>query len=387
MKRLLTILLVLVASVHTMAAYHPSEQAEISVLVCSPGNDMYSQYGHAALRLRDTTQHIDEVFDYGVFYIHNYVDFVKNFLTGKMFYFVESQSFLITHWVYSSEGRGIMEYKLNLTPDEIKNICAYLQWNLRRSNKEYLYNFFDDNCATRLRDIIERFVPRVQWNEPYESETWKNVVFKYSDKNSWIGMGIQLALGLPADEKASTRGMMFSPEYFAKSLESATVDGRKLVSQTKEILPVVAVAQSSVWNNACLIMWIVAIALILLSLWEIKTGKRVIWCDVVLFFITGILGSVITYISCFSVHSAVFPNFNLLWLMPTHLLFAIAWMVRPWRNVLKWYFVFTAAMALLGILISGISGQQILATTWSLIAIFIARAVFFLKKYCPLNRK
>ena len=138
MKRLFTIVLLLVASVTTMAAYHPSEQAEISVLVCSPGNDMYSQYGHAALRLRDTTQHIDEVFDYGVFYIHNYVDFVKNFLTGKMFYSVESQSFLITHWVYSSEGRGIVEYKLNLTPDEIKNICSYLQWNLRRQNGRLL---------------------------------------------------------------------------------------------------------------------------------------------------------------------------------------------------------------------------------------------------------
>lgn len=387
MKRLFTIVLLLVASVTTIAAYHPSEQAEISVLVCSPGNDMYSQYGHAALRLRDTTQHIDEVFDYGVFYIHNYVDFVKNFLTGKMFYSVESQSFLITHWVYSSEGRGIVEYKLNLTPDEIKNICSYLQWNLRRQNKEYLYNFFDDNCATRLRDIIERFVPRVQWNEPYESDTWKNVVFQYSDKNSWIGMGIQLTLGLPADKTASTRGMMFSPEYFAKSLEYATVDGKKLVSQTTEILPVVAVAQSSVWNNACLIMWIVAIMLIFLSLWEIKTGRRVIWCDVVLFFITGILGCVITYISCFSVHSAVFPNFNLLWLMPTHVLFSVAWLVRPWRNVLKWYFVFTAAMTLLAVLISGIFGQQILATTWSLIAVFIARAAFFLKKDCPTSRK
>lgn len=380
MKRLLSIIFVLVGACSAMAAYQPSEQAEISILVCSPGNDMYSQYGHAALRLRDTTKQIDEVFDYGVFYIFDYVDFVKNFLTGKMFYSVESQSFLLTHWVYSSEGRGITEYKLNLTQAEKQSICSYLRWNLRATNKAYLYNFFEDNCATRLRDIIERFVPQVQWNEPYENDTWKNVVFQYSDKNSWIGLGIQLALGQPADKMATQRGMMFSPEYFAKSLETAVVGDRKLVSQTREILPVVAKPQSSLKNNACLFMWIAALLLLLLSLWEIKTCKRVICCDVVLFFVTGVLGSVIAYISCFSVHSFVFPNFNLLWMMPSHVLFAVAWLVRPWRNKLKWYFVFTAAMTLLSVVLSWIFGQHILASTWALIVVFVIRAVYFLRK-------
>lgn len=380
MKRILLILCMLASVIDAVAVFQPSESTEISVLVCSPGNDMYSQYGHAAMHVRDTTQRVDEVFDYGVFYIYDYVDFVRNFLTGKMFYSVEAQPFQLTRWIYASEGRGITEYKLNLTLSEKKCFCAYLLWNLRTANKEYLYNFFEDNCATKLRDIIERFVPQVQWNEPYAPDTWKNVVFKYSDKNSWCGLGIQLALGLPADKNATPRGMMFSPEHLAKSLMTATVGDRKLVTQTREVLPVMSVAQHPLWENACLILWIVAVLILLLSLWELKTRKRVIWFDVLLFFVIGVLGTVISYIMCFSVHSLVFPNFNLLWMLPTHVFFAIAWAVRPWREKLKWYFVFTAAMVMVSVVLSFEFGQQIYASTWALLFIFVVRSVYFLRK-------
>ena len=138
MKRIIQILLLLCGSIGVHAQdYTPSESAKISLLTCTPGEAIYSQFGHSALRLQDTVEQIDIVFDYGAFYINDIPRFVWNFLTGKTYYMLDIRSFYQTLWAYRYEGRGIIEQELNLTPEEVKTIGKFLIWNIQPENQEY----------------------------------------------------------------------------------------------------------------------------------------------------------------------------------------------------------------------------------------------------------
>lgn len=386
MKRLYVIVSFCVVLLGNLVAaeYHPSEHAEVSVLICSPSNEVYSRFGHAAIRICDTANRIDEVFDYGVFLITDYVDFAKNFMTGKTYYWVESQSFIITKWVYRYQGRGIREYKLLLTKEEKERVISYLLRNVDLKNREYLYNFFDDNCATRLRDLFEKTIPELQWNGVTKRVSWRDLVTRYVDENTWLGYGIQVAIGAPADKEVSESQLMFLPDYLGQKIATATVGERRLSKETIEVLPVRTMVASSKYDNPMLFLWIIALVFMLQTIRELVTKKRCYWCDILFFVIVGIVGCVISFISFFSIHSLVFPNYNVLWLCPLHLVFALLWIIPVMRGKLSWYFVCSALLSILYVLVSLLAGQAIARPTYPVLLIFIMRAVF----YCvPVRRK
>ena len=354
----------------------PFENAKLSVLVCSPGEPIYSQYGHAAIRLLDNEQNVDVVFDYGVFTFDDLPKFVWNFLTGNMYYLCWTRSMEQTLWEYEYEGRAINEFPLDLTPDETQRICSFLLWNIRPENQSYLYNFFEDNCATRICTLLEREFPTIKWNENYQPTTWRQLIFQYADGNSWIGYGIHLGLGLPADTIMSTRQMMFVPDYLGKALETATHDGKQLSPQNEQILRASQVSKTAWWDNSALFLWILAVLFAVQTIIELKKDKRCIWCDVVFYTVTGFVGCVIWFISFVSIHSLVFPNCDTIWLTPFHFIFAITLMIPALQNRTKWYYIFAAGMIFVYLAVSVIVGQYIAPSSWPLMLIFISRSVY-----------
>lgn len=409
MRRILSIFLLLSLLTGRLYAYTPSESAQISVLVCSPGEELYSRFGHAAFRLFDTAKNVDAVFDYGTFMVESVPSFVWNFLTGKMYYLLDTRGFRKTVQFYEKERRTITEYTLLLTKEEKEKICNRLITNLQPKNRAYLYNFFEDNCATRLRDIMADEVATIMWNTSYERQTWRQTVIDAIGTTSWTSFGINLALGAPADTMASEWQMMYLPAVLEKSCASATrADGTNVCLSATTIIeqptfsyPTDAYFQSMVssgilsadpqdegdawWDNSPLILWILALVFAAQTVRECVTKKRCVWCDVAFFFVVGLVGAIIWFLSFFSIHSLVFPNYNILWLTPLHLLFSIFYIVPKWREYTKWYLGFAAGMAMLFVPISMLMGQFVPPATWPLLSIFVMRAVSMFVSSCWLS--
>ena len=379
MKRFIQILLLfcISAGVHAQN-YTPSESAKISLLTCTPGEAIYSQFGHSALRLKDSVEQIDIVFDYGAFYINDIPRFVWNFLTGKTYYILDIRSFYQTLWAYRYEGRGIIEQELNLTPSEVKRIGDFLIWNIQPENQEYLYNFFTDNCATRIRDIFEREFPSIQWNHSYAPETWRNIlVNRYMGNQSWTSFGANMALGVQTDRPATTNQMMFLPDVLSESLSTATIDNgnRKLANDKKIILEAREIKSPAFFGNAPLILWIIVLFFLGISIAEFNKKKRFFWCDTLFFTIAGIFGCLLWFLSFASIHSFVFPNCNLLWLTPFHLLFVILSPISQIRAKTNVYTVFSAVMTIISVIVSLIVGQYIPLAAFPIMVILALRAL------------
>ena len=131
-----------------------SNQSEISILTCAPGEELYSIFGHTAIRVRDSISNTDYVFNYGTFDF-NTSNFYLKFMKGELNYFLSVTTFERFIREYEFQKRSIAEQHLNLTSNEKGSIIGALVNNSLPENREYHYHFFYDNCATRIRDIID----------------------------------------------------------------------------------------------------------------------------------------------------------------------------------------------------------------------------------------
>lgn len=378
MKRLVTAIIIFLLSFEVFAMYEPSDSARFSLLVCSPGNVIYSTFGHAALRLKDEPQDVDIVFDYGVFSFDDLPRFIRNFIIGEMYYLLDARTFHMTTWQYQYEGRGIIEYKLNLSPEERKKISDFLIWNMQPENQAYLYNFFEDNCSTRLATILNSQTNNCKLNvNTFEPKTWRELIIDYAGEKSWISYGIHLGLGYPADTTMNGSQMLFIPDYLGYAVQNTMSNAGKLSNDGETILEATTEIQSAWWDNSILFLWILAGIILAISVFEITKKRWCVWCDFLLYFFLGIFGCLIWIISFCSIHSLVFPNFNTLWITPFHLLFSILLLFPSLQRWSRWYVPFSAAMVLIYVAITNMVGQFIPTASWPLFLIIIIRAIRF----------
>lgn len=359
--------------------YEPSDSARFSLLICSPGDVIYSTFGHAALRLKDEPQNIDIVFDYGVFSFNDLPRFIRNFITGEMYYLLDARSFHMNMWQYQYEGRGITEYTLNLSSQEIRNISKFLIWNLQPENQAYLYNFFEDNCSTRIAAILNSKTINCTLNTNcFEPKTWRELIIDYAGEKSWISFGIHLGMGYPADTIMSGYQMVFIPDYLGKAVKNTSTNNGELTNEGNILLEPTTEITSAWWDNSILFLWILACVICIITFFEIKKKHWCIWCDTLFYSFLGIFGCLIWFISFVSIHSLVFPNFNTLWITPLHLIFCITLLIPILRKWTQWYVPFSALMVIIYLLVTSIVGQFIPTASWPLLLIIIARATRFL---------
>ena len=175
MKRVLTIIVLMISFLPLRAEkIELSPKAEISVLTCSPGPDLYSSFGHTAIRIQDSINNrwVDVVYNYGTFQFTD--DFYFKFAKGQLDYRLSRSSFGDFQYEYLMTGRGIWEQKLLITPAEKQRLFDLLEENYLPENREYRYDFFYDNCSTRVRDIIKKAL-----------ENKVNFTYVYAEKSSY----------------------------------------------------------------------------------------------------------------------------------------------------------------------------------------------------------
>lgn len=211
----------------------------ISLLTCSPGDDLYSTFGHSALRVTDRTSGMDIIYNYGTFDFDD-PDFYLKFARGKLLYYVSVEAYLDFMYAYRMENRGIVEQTLQLSCAEKHQLFEALKVNALENNKYYHYEFLFDNCTTRLREMINDHSEGLRFHNILESPplSFRDMLHDYLDKGRqyWSKLGIDLLLGNGIDRSPSNKEAMFLPDYLMKGFDSASLRGEPLVSEKKILL-------------------------------------------------------------------------------------------------------------------------------------------------------
>jgi hypothetical protein len=309
-------------------------QAEVSLLTCAPGQELYSTFGHTALRIQDPETHLDWVYNYGVFEFDT-PNFILKFAQGKLPYYCLGYSFRHFYAEYDAEGRSIREQVLNLTLEQKQAIFSALQVNELPENRYYAYDFFYDNCATRERDIVAKtlgadlkFNPRD--NDDYGS--FRDLIDPYLRNEIWADFGIDIVLGSPTDKAAHQQGAVFLPDFLFEAFSTAEIrmNGQwmPLVKTTATLLDIPAPPVTAFQYGPHLLGWSIFAVIGLLTFWGYRIKRALKSVDFLLFFVLGLLGALLLLFWTATDHQATFWNFNLLWANPLHLIYAFALLFR-----------------------------------------------------------
>lgn len=308
-----------------VTAYYDS--VEVSLLTCQPHEEIYSLYGHTALRYHDLKRNEDWAFNYGIFNFHA-PHFVLRFVFGLTDYELGVIPTDIFKQEYRRFGSQVTEQVLNLTNEEKHAIHKALYENYRPENRVYRYNYFYDNCTTRARDMVERNINgqvRYQDNPDYEP-TYREMVRECTMAHPWATWGNDFLLGIKADLKTDQRQQEFLPNNLLHDFARAQIirtDGRyvPLVKETRQIVPsgVQIVEQDfPLTPTECAI--ILLIISLLVFAYEWKKRQTLKWWDILLMTMQGLMGLVL-FVMIFSQHPTTSINLQILLFNPLPLFY------------------------------------------------------------------
>lgn len=319
------------------------DSIEVSLLTCSPHEEIYSLYGHSALRWHDMRQNglnagNDIVFNWGIFNF-NKPYFVLRFVFGLTDYELGPIPYQPFCNYYQEWGSSVTEQVLNLTPEEKMRLQAALAENLKPENRIYRYNYFYDNCSTRPRDIVEKCLNgRLEYaqREDY-TPSYREMVSLCTRNHPWATFGNDMLLGVKADFATDLREQEFLPENLMYDFDHAQIyaagEYRPLVKERRiPVLPGVQVIEQDfpLSPMECALILLALTVVIMLIEW--KSGKRQVWYDVILMTIQGLAGCVL-FVMLFSQHPTTSTNLQILLLNPLPLFF-IPSVIR--QNVTRW---------------------------------------------------
>ena len=324
-KGLLYIVLTALLSVVNITAgaqsMNNNDSIQISLLTCSPGKEVWAQYGHTAIRYYDKGKGLDLAINYGIFSLDQ-TYFIPRFVLGMTDYRMGIQAMDDFLAQYSYEGRGVVEQVLNLSSKDKEVIYEALQENMKPENVVYRYNYFFDNCTTRARDmIVNHLHGRVVYPPAKPDATFRSMIHKWNYKDKWSQFGEDLLLGVNADRKTTKSEQQFLPENLRLDFDKATYNGKPLVKQTNELLPAETTeAEPSSLLSPIFVAFLFATISIIITLFSYRK-QRVYWLwDAVLMLTSGLIG-IILFIMIFSQHPCVSLNFIIFFFNPLPLFF------------------------------------------------------------------
>ncbi len=297
-----------------------SDSATASVITCGAGNDFYTTFGHSAIRITDPARGIDYVYNYGTFDFDT-PHFYWQFARGRLNYCLSRSRMENFMAVYDYEQRAVWEQPLNFTTQEVNNLFVALEWNYLPENRYYQYDFFRDNCATRVRDMVEaasgkRTIGFDDW-EDYSYRYWLHEATA-GGRLEWWTLGVDLLLGLPADHVCDKSESMFYPMCMMWLYDNATRDGEQFIQPTEELLQDTRPPLRRSFPP--MVVFALIFAVVAVATW---CGWWHRWMDSVLFIIAGILGLFLLFMWFGTDHYCTAWNLNILWASPLLILIAI----------------------------------------------------------------
>lgn len=313
-----------------------SDAAYISLLTCTPGDLNYNAYGHSALRVKDSLNRLDLVYNYGTF-DSRIENFGWKFARGLVKYSLEIEDFNRFYLNYNHQDRSIYEQVLNLTPEERDEIFLFLTWNARGMNKYYWYDFIFNNCSSKIRDILEE---ETEVTFPRESSrtSFRQYIDHYNQYAEWNDLGIDLVLGARIDRNAKGYETMFLPDYLMEEFGKAKIGDRPLVAETRLILDngydFFTEPTRMQLLRPGVVFWAIFILFFISKLYLPLRVPPVF--SVFYLTVLGLAGWFMMFMWFGTAHDATKWNLNVLWALPLHFPMAFllfrknmpAWVVR-----------------------------------------------------------
>jgi hypothetical protein len=356
---------------------------EVSLLTCEPGDQLYSSFGHSAIRVREFgSDGRDLVFNFGTFDFDT-PNFYGKFATGKLNYMLSLTTYDRFIIEYDYFKRGVREQVLDLNSEQKDFLVQHLNALYDPSRRFYKYDFFFNNCATKIRDAFEIAIGKqLVWNDSSVAgpKTFRNLIDEYVYPLPWADLGIDLALGAVIDREATEREKQFLPDYMEQAFAKATIVGdgpsRPLVKETKVILEYPKEEKSIDWLSPYLVFWVFALVFSVLTFIGFRKGRLFKGLDIALFGILGILGIVVAFLWFLTDHSATLWNWNLLWAFPGHLVLAWALVKNSKKEWVSKYLLFVLVATVIALVIWMLGAQSFHPSLIPLVLVILLRANF-----------
>ena len=327
-----------------------SPNAEISVLTMGPGKALYDSFGHSAIRIQDASMGIDVSYNYGV-YDFSDPNFYAKFAKGQMRYVLDrrqTEGFLRN---YIEDNRWVKEQILELTQGEKQQLFAFLENNLKPENRAYNYDFFYDNCATKIPQIIDNTIPELVIDSSFveEPQTFRTLIQQNVHWNTWGSFGMDLGIGSVVDRTAPIYDHMFLPEYVFKALEKATrSDAGNVRPIVKESISLFEnepeEPESDFWSSPLLVISLIAILMLFITYRDNKNNGRSRYFDAILHIFLGLVGVIFLLLWFATDHYTTAYNYNMLWAFPFNLLLAFQLGRKHPKRWVKGYMKFLLLM-------------------------------------------
>ena len=320
------ILFILLFTLLSNAQLKLSNASEISVLTIGSGHLLNDSFGHNAIRVKDSLYNFDLVFDYGRYDFES-KGFYLNFARGKLDYMVGRSAFEDFLSFYKYQNRQVNEQQLNLSTKQKTAFYNFLTENMKPEKRYYPYDFFYNNCATKIIDAIESILAdQIKYSPPiaFKKETFRNLIRSDLNINSWGSLAIDIALGSKIDQKATIKEHVFLPKNLYLLLENSITASTnlKIVKKSKLLNSSTATTKTSEGLFSPLaILSLIALLILFITFNDYKKNNRSIWLDVILFAFTGFVGLVLLLLWFATDHEATAYNYNLLWAFAINLLF------------------------------------------------------------------
>ncbi|MCK5815238.1 MAG: DUF4105 domain-containing protein [Flavobacteriaceae bacterium] len=368
-----------------------SPSAEISVITCGPGAELYTAFGHSAFRVQDTQLGIDRIYNYGTFDF-NQPNFYGNFVKGNTLYFLgraDTNRFLRS---YQYEKRWVKGQVLDLKTADVQKVFDFLENNALPQNRDYLYNYFFDNCSTKLVDVIEillgdKLINPIIFTD--DNLTHRDLMQLYLGNNPWGDFGIDLGLGSPIDRKATPKEYLFLPEnvftYFEHlRIRNSSGETTPIVKRTEEILRDVKPAAKKTVFTPFILFSIIGLFLFFKTKKDLKRENRSRWVDFILFFSTGLIGVLLTFIWFGTNHISSANNFNVFWAFAPNLIVSFILLKKELPKWIHKYSLFL--LILLGlVVVLWVLRIQVYSNGVLPILLFLGYRYYFLWKFVKTN--
>lgn len=350
----------------------------VTVVTFGPGEEVWERFGHNALWIHDGRAGTDIAYNWGLFDFAQ-PDFLQRFLSGDTKYWMAGEDAYRMIAAYHEIGRNITLQRLDLTQAQAAALRDFVQWNSQEQNKYYRYDYFRDNCSTRLRDAIDRVLGgalRRATDTVTTALSYRSESVRLTSGDRPIQLGIDVALGRPADRPLTEWESFFIPMRLRDALRSVMVtspDGQQvaLVSDQRVIPPtsgpgVVVPAEPPSLVGRYLVLGVLlgALAVVLRVLG--RSNRGALWGVALLgmlwSLLGGIVGLLLIYMWAFTRHVFWGWNENLLVLSPLSLALVILLPaallrsrgVRPARAISN----IIAVLGILGLFLSLFPGGQ-----------------------------
>jgi hypothetical protein len=312
-----------------------SAQATVSVLTCAPGAETYALFGHSALRITDPLRGLDRVYNYGTFDFAT-PHFYWRFMRGDLRYFLSVSSFTEFFAAYQQDNRGVSEQALALQPLETQRLYTHLETTRHSSARFYRYQFFADNCTTRLwRDINASVKTPLQVDSTYArpARSYRQLLAPYLAPAPWVNLGMNLGLGWPADRATTFCQQVFLPVVLQEALQHTSRAHRPFAKPAQPLF-VAQVPLSSPPSSWTPTHCVLGLGLLLLFGQSLPPSYDLLQRSIrfALLASVGLVGCLLLGLMLFSLHTPVQLNYQLFWLLPTHVGLAVACPTRGLRQ-------------------------------------------------------